>query len=517
MEKGKVYLLGAGPGDPGLLTIRAKEILERADVVVYDYLASETLLGYCRPDAEIVYVGKKGGDHTLPQGEINALLVRRCGEGKSVARLKGGDPYVFGRGAEEAEELVHAGLEFEVVPGVTSAVAATSLCRHPPDPPQLRLVGLLHHGARGPDQGGQRPRLGLPGQRDQHPGLFHGGQEPALDHGPSDRGGHGPCPPRGPGPMGHDLPPADPGGGCGVHRCKGPGAGLQAASLLVVGEVVKLRGTLSWFEKRPLLGKGVVVTRAREQASDLVRRLEELGACCFEFPTIRIVPLEDFGPVLEEIDRLGEYGWVVFTSVNGVKHFFAGLKQRHRDARALAGCRVAALGPATALELEGRGIRPDFVPEQYVAERVVEGLLRLGVKGERVLIPRARVAREVLPEVLSRAGAEVTVLPVYETRLAESGAEDVLEQIRLGGVNLITFTSSSTVENFFQLVSPDDVRPFLGKTLSFACIGPVTAKTLQQHGFETDLMPQEYTIPGWSISWRNAAAEPGGSRPCRCP
>jgi uroporphyrinogen III methyltransferase / synthase len=496
MEKGKVYLLGAGPGDPGLLTIRAKEILERADVVVYDYLASETLLGYCRPDAEIVYVGKKGGDHTLPQGEINALLVRRCGEGKSVARLKGGDPYVFGRGAEEAEELVHAGLEFEVVPGVTSAVAATAYAGIPlthrsyassvsfitghEDPTKEDSAHDWDSLARGTST--LVFFMGVKNLPSITSHLIEAGMDPArpaalVRWGTTCR---------------QQTLVAD----VGSIAAKAREQGFKPPSLLVVGEVVKLRGTLSWFEKRPLLGKGIVVTRAREQASDLVRRLEELGACCFEFPTIRIVPLEDFGPVLEEIDRLGEYGWVVFTSVNGVKHFFAGLKQRHRDARALAGCRVAAIGPATALELEGRGIRPDFVPEQYVAERVVEGLLRLGVKGERILIPRARVAREVLPEVLARAGAEVTVLPVYETRLAESGAEDVLEQIRQGGVNLITFTSSSTVENFFQLVSPDDVRPFLGKTLSFACIGPVTARTLQQHGFETDLMPQEYTIPG---------------------
>jgi uroporphyrinogen III methyltransferase / synthase len=496
MVKGKVYLLGAGPGDPGLLTIRAKEILERADVVVYDYLASRTLLGYCRPDAEIIYVGKKGGDHTLPQEEINTLLVRKCGEGKSVARLKGGDPYVFGRGAEEAEELVEAGLEFEVVPGVTSAVAATAYAGIPVTHRSYASSVSFITGHEDPSKDATAHNWESLAHGTSTLVFFMGVKNLPSITGNLIRAGMDPSRPAALVRWGTTCRQQTLVADVGTIAARAREEGFKPPSLLVIGEVVRLRGTLSWFEKKPLLGKGVVVTRAREQASDLVRSLEALGACCLEFPTIRILPLEDFGPVLAAIDRLEEYGWVVFTSVNGVRYFFQGLKEKGRDARALANCRVAAIGPATAQELETRGILPDFVPEQYVAESVVEGLLRLGVKGEKVLIPRAKVAREVLPEELARAGAEVTVLPVYETGLDESGTDEIMEQLRGGEVHLLTFTSSSTVENFFQLISPESLKPFLGKPLRIACIGPVTAKTLSTYGFRTDLMPSEYTIPG---------------------
>jgi uroporphyrinogen III methyltransferase / synthase len=496
MLKGKVYLLGAGPGDPGLLTLRAKEILERADVVVYDYLASRTLLGYCRPDAEIIYVGKKGGDHTVPQGEINTLLVRKCGEGKSVARLKGGDPYVFGRGAEEAEELVEAGLEFEVVPGVTSAVAATAYAGIPLTHRSYASSVSFITGHEDPTKEDSAHNWSSLAHGTSTLVFFMGVKNLPSITGNLIQAGMDSTRPAALVRWGTTCRQQTLVADVGTIAAKALEEGFKPPSLLVVGEVVKLRKTLNWFEKKPLLGKGVVVTRAREQASDLVRSLEELGACCLEFPTIQIHPLEDFVPVLAEIDRLKEYGWVVFTSVNGVKYFFKGLAQQGKDARVLAGCRVAAIGPATALELENRGIIPDFIPEQYVAECVVEGLLRLGVKGEKVLIPRARVAREVLPEELTKAGAEVTILPVYETRLAESGVDEIMAQLREGEIHLITFTSSSTVENFFQLIGPDSLRELLGKTVRLACIGPVTAKTLEGYGFHADLMPSEYTIPG---------------------
>jgi uroporphyrinogen III methyltransferase/synthase len=271
--------------------------------------------------------------------------------------------------------------------------------------------------------------------------------------------------------------------------------GFKAPSIIVVGGVCGLKSKLNWFENRPLLGKGVVVTRAREQASELAVRLRELGACVIQFPTIAIRELSDYSEVESEILALQSWDWIVFTSVNGVKHFFRQLGEIGLDARVFGGLDVAAIGPATADALRERGINPDFVPDKYVAEHVVEGLLEKGVKGKRVLIPRAKVAREVLPEQLAEAGAEVKVLPVYETVLAEENADKLEEKLAEGEVHYVTFTSSSTVENFFTLLAPEVLKRYEG-AVKLAAIGPVTAKTLEGFGFTADIQPEDYTIPG---------------------
>ncbi len=489
----KVYLLGAGPGDPGLLTLRARDILSRADVVVYDYLANKAFLEFCRPDAEILYVGKKGGDHTLPQDKINDLLVEKVKSGKMVARLKGGDPYVFGRGGEEAEELVAAGCAFEVVPGVTSAVAAPAYAGIPithrsfcssvsfitghEDPTKAESSLNWEAFARSgstlvffmgvknlPHITENLMRAGMPG--DTPAALVRWGTTcrhkslvATLATMPEEAARHGFTPP----------------------------------SLFVVGGVVSLRDTLSWYEKRPLLGKGVVVTRSREQASDLVRLLTEEGACCYEFPAIEIAPLDDAEPVRLAIGRLYDYDWVVFTSANGVERFFDEVDTLELDSRVFAGIRVAAIGPATAGALAGRGIRADFVPERFVAESVVEGLLARGAASGKVLIPRAREAREVLPEKLSEAGAEVTVLPVYETRPADQDPAEIIEAIKSGAIRYLTFTSSSTVRNFFARIPPEVVAA--ADALRIACIGPITAATLAEFGFTPDITAAAFTVP----------------------
>jgi uroporphyrinogen III methyltransferase/synthase len=489
----KVYLLGAGPGDPGLLTLRARDILSRADVVVYDHLANKAFLDFCRPDAEILYVGKKGGDHTLPQEQINDLLVAKAKAGKMVARLKGGDPYVFGRGGEEAEELVAAGCPFEVVPGVTSAVAAPAYAGIPithrsfcssvsfitghEDPTKAESSLNWEAFARSgstlvffmgvknlPHITGNLMKAGLAG--DTPAALIRWGTTcrhkslvATLATMPEEAARHGFAPP----------------------------------SLFVVGGVVSLRDTLAWYEQRPLLGQGVVVTRSREQASDLVRLLAEEGACCYEFPAIEIAPLDDPAPVRRTIGRLFDYDWVIFTSVNGVKCFFEQIEALFLDARALAGIKVAAIGPATAEALAARGIRADFVPDRFVAEAVVEGLLDQGVAEAKVLIPRARQAREVLPERLAEAGAEVTVLAVYETRPSGQDPAEIIEAMRVGEIRYVTFTSSSTVKNFFAAIPPEVLRA--AGTVKTACIGPVTAATLAQYGFTPDVTAEAYTIP----------------------
>ena len=488
----KVYLLGGGPGDPGLLTIRARDILSRADVVVYDYLANKAFLDYCRPDAEIYYVGKKGGDHTLPQDKINELLVAMAKAGKMVARLKGGDPYVFGRGGEEAEELVAAGCPFEVVPGVTSAVAAPAYAGIPITHRSFCSSVSFITGHEDPTKSESSLNWKAFAQSGSTLVFFMGVKN--LPHITENLMAAG---------MPGDTPAALVRWGTTCrHKSlvatvatmpeEAAKHGFTPPSLFVVGGVVSLHDTLSWYEHRPLLGKGVVVTRSREQASDLVRLLSDQGACCYEFPAIAIAPLADPTPVRQTIARLFDFDWVVFTSANGVKCFFTELAALGLDSRAFAGIKLAAIGPATAATLAEHGLTADFVPERFVAESVVEGLLALGVNGAKVLIPRAREAREVLPEKLTEAGADVTVLPVYDTKPADQDPDEILEALASGAIHYVTFTSSSTVKNFFAKIPPEALKAASG--VKTACIGPVTAATLGRYGFTPDITAESFTI-----------------------
>ena len=498
----KVYLVGAGPGDPGLFTLRGKELLEKADVVVYDYLANHSLLQWARPDAELIYVGKKAGAHALPQDEINKLLVKKAGEGKLVARLKGGDPYIFGRGGEEAEELLNAGVEFEEVPGISSAIAGPAYAGIPLTHRAFASSVTLITGHEDPDKPGSAHNwkalaagantlvfvMGMKKLPEIARKLIEAGLQP-------------------------DTPAALVYWGTTPrHRSlvstleKLPQEAVAQSftnpSLIVVGGVVSLHDRLNWFEKKPLLGRGIVVTRAREQASGLANMLAELGAEVIQFPTINISPLADYGKVDALVAKLNEYDWLIFTSVNGVRQFWRRLAACGKDSRALGGRKVAAIGPATAEELRARGIEPDFIPEKYLAEGVAEGLLALGMAGKRVLVPRARQAREVLPDELRKAGAAVDILPVYETLPAGARREEVLELLREGRIHCITFGSSSTVDNFVSLIPADILRGY--PQVRLAAIGPVTKKTLERHGLECHIMPEEYTIPALVESLKKA-------------
>ncbi len=492
----KVFLLGAGPGDPGLLTLKARDVLSRADVVVYDYLVGERLLMHCRESAERIYAGKRGGDHSIPQDEINALLVRLAQEGKVVARLKGGDPYVFGRGAEEAEALQEAGVEFEVVPGVTSGVAAPTYAGIPLTHRKCASSVTFvtgHEDPTKPESVHDWAALARSGSTL----VFYMGME-NLEHIAAKL-------------LECNLSPDTPAavvqrGTTSRQRSlvstlaklapEARALGFTPPAIIIVGHVCALAPKLDWFGEKPLLGKGVVVTRAREQASDLVTLLEEQGACCLELPTISVQPLDDYAKVEEAILRLPDYDWIVFTSVNGVNYFWTQLEEIGLDTRMLGGIDVAAIGPATAEALRQRGVHPDFIPDTYVAESVVQGLIEHGATGKHILIPRAREAREVLPEELRKAGAHVDVLPVYEA--APSGTpeqrDQLLEQLAVGEMHYITFASSSTVDNFFALVHPDHIKQYRNR-IKLACIGPITAKTLEGYGFQTDIQPTDFTIP----------------------
>lgn len=498
MTTSTVYLIGAGPGDPGLLTIRAKELIETCDVVVYDYLANKDFLDYARKDAEIIYVGKKGGDHTLPQDKINELIVDKAREGKSVARLKGGDPFVFGRGGEEAEELVAAGVPFEIVPGVTAGVAAPAYAGIPVTHRDFTTSVCFITGHEDPTKEESGHNWEVYAKSASTLVFYMGVKNLPMISERLMAGGRDPQTPVALVRWGTRAEQQSFVSTLADVAAEAERRKFAAPSIIVVGGVCGLHDKLAWFEKRPLLGKGVVVTRAREQASGLVHRLAELGAHVYEFPTIAIEPLDSYEELENAILRLPMQDWVVFTSVNGVKFFWNQLHEIGLDARAFGGIQVAAIGPATAEALRGRGINPDFVPDKYVAEHVVAGLVERGIVGKKVLIPRAKVAREVLPEQLEEAGAHVRVLPVYETRLAQADAADVLAALDQGKLDYVTFTSSSTVDNFFELLDPDRLKEYRaahpGK-VRLACIGPVTAKTLEKHGFSPDLQPSDYTIP----------------------
>ncbi|XPV76712.1 MAG: uroporphyrinogen-III C-methyltransferase [Desulfovibrio sp.] len=491
----KVYLIGAGPGDPGLLTVKAREIMETADVIIYDYLANSEFLAYSKADAEILYVGKKGGDHTLPQDKINELIVEKAKEGKTIARLKGGDPYVFGRGGEEGEELLEAGVEFEVVPGITAGVAAPAYAGIPVTHRAHTTSVCFITGHEDPTKEKSGHNWEVYAKSNSTLVFYMGVKNlPMIAENLMKNG------------RAADTPVALVRWGTRPEQEsfvstlehvaeEAKNRKFKAPSIIVVGGVCSLKDKLDWFENKPMLGKGVVVTRAREQASGLVRMLREDGAKVYEFPTIAINPVESWDDVDASIDALESYKWVIFTSVNGVKHFWNRMAEIGKDSRIFGDAQIAAIGPATAEALKERGILADFVPEKYIAEHVVSGLLERGVRGAKVLIPRARVAREVLPEELRKAGADVNILPVYETSLAEQNGKTIEDALEAGDIQYVTFTSSSTVENFFQLVSPDTMKQYRDK-VKIGCIGPITATTLADFGFEPDLQPEDYTIPG---------------------
>lgn len=473
-----VYLVGAGPGDPGLLTVRGAELLRRADVVVYDRLASPALLELARRDAELVDVGKAPGRAAMTQEQINQLLVER-GAGLEVVRLKGGDPFVFGRGGEEAESCRDANVAFEVVPGVTSAIAAPAYAGIPVTHRGMSTSVTIVTGHEDPTKGttdtdwGALARAGgtlvvLMGAGrvgEIAKALIAGGREPAT---PVAAVRWGTRPEQR--TVRATLETIDQ-------------LGVEAPSAIVVGAVAGL--DLGWFERRPLFGRRIVVTRAREQASELRSRLEQLGAEVIELPSIELEPIAFSLPALDR------YAWLVFTSANGVDAFFdRGLAASGRDARSLAGLRVAAIGPGTTEAIANRGVRADLVPPRFVAESLLEAFPDPDGPGSRVLIARAASARDILPEGLTGRGYEVDVLAVYRTVPVVPDAADAA-RVRAGEVDAITFTSSSTVKNFCDAVSP-----LAAPQPSVITIGPVTSQTAHELGLRVDVEADPHTIDG---------------------
>jgi uroporphyrinogen III methyltransferase / synthase len=492
-KNGIVYLVGAGPGDPGLITMRGVECLCRADVVVYDYLANEQLLTYAPDEAERIYAGKIGGKHNQDQAEINRCLVTKAQEGKSVVRLKGGDPFVFGRGGEECEALSEAGIPFEVVPGVTAAVGAAAYSGIPLTHRDFTASVAFVTGQEGKDKdesaidwdrlslgsGTVVFYMGVTTLRRNMGRLLERGRDPQT-------------------PVALVRWGTTPGQqvltGCladiadrAVQTCFKPPA------VTIVGEVVSLRGKLRWFDNRPLFGRKILVTRAADQAGEFSAMLAELGAMAIECPTIRLVEPDDWSFLDATIRGIAGYNWLVLTSGNAVRNFFKRLETFGLDARALATCRVCAVGPKTAEAIQAFGIRADLVPSDYKAEGVVAELGKQNISGKRILFPRADRARDVISRELAGMGALVDSPVAYRNILPERLPPEAIFALEKRSVDCITFTSSSTVQNLAEMLGRDLLVDML-KGVKVASIGPITTRTCREAGLKVDIEPSHSTL-----------------------
>jgi uroporphyrinogen III methyltransferase/synthase len=490
---GTVYLIGAGPGDPGLITVRGRECIALADVVVYDYLANEQLLEYAKPGAELIYAGKIGGAHNHEQWQINALLTEKALAGKNVARLKGGDPFIFGRGGEECEALVAAGIPFEIVPGVTAAIGAAAYAGIPLTHRHITTSVAFVTGHENPDKEGSDidwDKLSL----GSGTVVFYMGVKnlPIITANL----------------MAHGRSPATPvalirwGTRSEQQVLQGTlediadlarRQGFKAPAITVVGEVVNLRQKLAWFDRRPLFGRGILVTRAADQAGEFGAMLTIRGARVYECPTISLIPPQSSVELDSAIASLGSFDWVIFTSVNAVQFFFARLAAQGKDSRALGGCRVCAVGPKTAASLNPHGIHPDLIPADYKAEGVVDAFRSLQPTGQRILFPRADKAREVIPKELAALGALVTAPVAYRNVVPESLPMAALQALEERRVSCVTFTSSSTVENLANMLGENRFLHLLGG-VTVASIGPITSRTCRELGLEAHIEPKEYTL-----------------------
>src|ERR1041384_3003215 len=489
-KSGQVYLVGAGPGELGLVTLRAKECIENADVIAYDHLANPEILGWARDDAEIIYAGKQPGESRTQQ-EINALLIDKAREGKQVVRLKGGDPFIFGRGAEEAQEIAITGIPFEIVPGITSAIAG----------PAYAGIPMTHRA------------------HNSHVTFFTGHEdltktESAIDYAALAKLGGTQVMLMGVERLGSitsemlkqgvrgDLPvalvrSATTGqqetltGTLQDIAKKAVASDFKAPAVAVFGEVVGLRDSLNWYEKRPLLGKRIVVTRTRKQARVLSDKLRTLGAHVIELPTIRIEPPSDLREFAELVQDAHSYDWIVFTSPNGVDAFFELFFKLYDDAREIGGAKIAAIGPATAQRVKDFHLHVDLQPEEFVAEAVVREFQKLGtLENLRILLARAEKARDVLPRELSKLGAIVDEAFAYRTVPETRDDNGTRQRLLQEGADLLTFTSSSTVENFLALGLP------WPKQMQVASIGPITSKTAREHGLKVSSEAKSHASEG---------------------
>lgn len=495
-HSGIVYLVGAGAGDPGLLTVRAAALLARADVVVYDALVNTDILRHAPKTAEVVYAGKRSSKHAIPQEELNQLLVKKAREGRTVVRLKGGDPYVFGRGGEEAEELVQAGIPFEVVPGISSAIAVPNYAGIPVTHRDACSSFMVITGHEDPTKtnsdldwaaiahapGTKIILMGVERIQQITQQLIDNGMKPTTPVAMVRWGTTG-------------RQQSIEGTLASIAKIAADQQ-FAAPAVTIVGDVVRYRQTLNWFENRPLFGQRVVVTRTREQASEFGRQLSELGAEVLEIPTIRIADPKNRQPVVEAIAGIGSYDWLVFTSPNGVAKFFEYFLAAYEDMRAIGNVRIAAVGPATAAKVKEFHLKVDAMPPEYIATKVAKAIHEFeNVENLRLLLVRAETANPDLPKQLEDLGGIVDDIGFYQTVKETEDVSGAAERLTTDGAEWLTFTSSSTVENFharFDL--PALLKRF--PHMRTASIGPETSKALKALGVEASLEATPHNIDG---------------------
>lgn len=490
---GVVYLIGAGPGDYKLITVKGKECIEKADVIIYDYLADTHLLRWARPDAELIYAGKQCKNHTLHQYEINEILIDRGLKGKTVARLKGGDPLVFGRGGEEAMALAEAGVPFEFVPGVTSGISAPAYAGIPVTQRAMATSFAIVTGHEDPTKSVSGIHWeGLATAVDTLCFVMGVGNLPLISSKLIEHGRPANTPVAvirwGTKPIQETLVSTLENVAYDVAK-----AGLKPPAVVVVGDVVNLRDKLRWFDTKPLFGKRIVVTRARSQASALVSRLEELGADVVEAAAIRTEALPIDVATAELVAKAGSYKVITFTSAQGVHYFFQALEAQHLDSRSLGQAKICAIGSATAKALKAKGLLADIVPTNYQAESVVEALSPVMTTGDKMLLIQPKVARHVIEKGLTAQGITVDVARLYETVQDTSRRELLRDHLTTGDVDYITFTSSSTVTNTLSLLGENAKE--LMANVRVVCIGPITAATCVENGLTPDIIGETFTIP----------------------
>ncbi len=490
MKQGKVYLVGAGPGDPGLITIKGLNCLKKADVVVYDRLIDDSLLELSPPNAEKIYVGKSAKYHALEQKDINQLLIKKAQEDKIVVRLKGGDPFVLGRGGEEAEALASSHIPFEIVPGVSSAIAVPAYAGIPVTHRRLASSFTVVTGHEATDK--DKPSLAWDklSTGDTLVILMAVGNLAPIVKQLLKNGR----------PVSTPIAIISQGTTQKQKTLIGTletilaqAESFQQPAVVVIGEVVRLRDHLRWFDNLPLFGKRILVTRAHHQASSLSQLLREYGAIPIEIPAIKI----QASPTSEELDQailnLKNYHWLIFTSINGVETFFHRLYTLKLDARWLGNLRLGAIGPATAKALKSHGLSADYVPRTYTSRGFLSGLKRYDLTGCRFLLPRADIADRELVRGIARLGAQVHEVTAYQTVPDTKAIAKGKQMLRAGEIDIVTFTSSSTVTNLITTLSKD--WQIINKAV-IACIGPKTAATATKTGLRVDIIARNQTIPG---------------------
>lgn len=491
---GKVYLVGAGPGDYKLITLKGLECIEKADVILYDRLINPKLLKYAKESVEIIYVGKAPDAHSYTQEEISQLILEKAIEGNVVTRLKGGDPFVFGRGGEEALLLLEHNVPFEIVPGVTSAISVPAYAGIPvthrnlssslhvitghEDP--LKNKSSLDYEALGKLKGTLIFLMGIKNIESISSNLIKHGQSTERPVAVIRRGTTA------------DQKVLT--GTLGDISQKVSECGFKNPAIIIVGEVVNLAQSLNWFDKKPLFGKRVLVTRTRRQASKLSEKIEGLGGEAIEYPTIKIVENEDHTDIDKAIGQIEQYKWIIFTSVNGVRFFFDRMQKLSFDIRLLKNAKLCAIGPATAKELSDKGFVIDSIPEEYRAESIIDDLKEKIEVGDKILLPRADIARKVLEEELIKLGADVDNIHVYKTIVPKQESRELINLFKDKKIDIVTFTSSSTVKNFCKILGTKNLELLKGVTV--AAIGPITAETAREIGVKIDIEAEEYTIDG---------------------